>query len=60
MITAGSFMEAMIAGIKLEITEKEGATIIDHIKSEYIGFIELAVILKIALPNCKARKEPNR
>ena len=60
MATAGSFMTAMIAGIKLESAEKDGATMIDHKKSEYIGLIEPAVILKIALPNFTARKEPNR
>lgn len=60
MITAGSFKTAFIAGIKLESAEKQGATMIDHIKSEFIGLIELAVILKIILPNLTARKEPKR
>ena len=55
MITAGSFMAAIIAGIKLESAEKVGARMIDHTKSEYIGLIEPAVILKIALPNFIAR-----
>ena len=60
MIRTGSFITAMIAGIKLESAEKAGATMIDHTNSEYIGLIELAVILNIALPNFKARKEPSR
>jgi len=34
MITAGSFKEAMIAGMNEESAEKSGVTIIDHSKSE--------------------------